>query len=136
MQPTSRELILKLWSARPDEIRYVPASEDALGFFEKEFGPIPDDFHWFLAVCGGGVVGSEWVDGIEQLAASHRKFRGEKVSGGWKANLFLIGWDGAGAPFGIDRESGAIVVEHEGSDGATQQLAPSIEDFLLKGLVD
>jgi hypothetical protein len=136
MHPTSRALILELWLARPDEIRYAPATEDALGFFEKEFGPIPEDFRWFLAACGGGVVGSEWIDGIEQLAGSHRKHLGEKKPDGWRANFFLIGWDGAGQPFGIDRATGEIVVEPEGSDTEVERLSPSIEAFLLKGLID
>jgi hypothetical protein len=46
MHPTSRALILKLWSPRPEEIRYVPATEDDLSSFEKELGPIPEDFCW------------------------------------------------------------------------------------------
>lgn len=136
MHPTSREFILKLWSARPEEIRYLPAPEDALSSFEKEFGPIPDDFRWFLAACGGGVVGSEWVDGIEQLAVSHRNHLQQRTADGWKANFFLIGWDGAGQPFGIDHKTGEVVVEPEGSDGELQRLSPSIEAFLLKGLLD
>lgn len=137
MHPTSRSLILKLWSARPEEIRSVPATEDALNTFEKEFGAIPEDFRWFLAACGGGVVGGEWVDGVEQLAKSHRKhFRDRSADNGWKASFFIIGWDGTGQPFGIDRATGEVVTEPEGSDGEVDRLSPSIEAFLLKGLID
>lgn len=136
MHPTSRALILKLWAARPEEIRYEPATEDALSSFETEFGPIPEDFRWFLASCGGGVVGSEWVDGIQQLAGSHRKRLGERSAGGWKSDFFLIGWDGVGHPFGIDQATGELVAELEGGDGVVQRLSPSIEAFLLKGLID
>jgi hypothetical protein len=136
MHPTSRALILKLWSARPQEIRYVPAAEGALSSFEKEFGAIPEDFRWFLASCGGGVVGSEWVDGIEQLAGSHRKHLRERSADEWKADFFLIGWDGAGNPFGINRATGELVVELEGSDGEVRLLSPSIEAFLLNGIID
>ena len=81
-------------------------------------------------------MGSEWIDGIEQLAGSHRKHLGEKKPDGWRANFFLIGWDGAGQPFGIDRATGEIVVEPEGSDTEVDRLSPSIEAFLLKGLID
>lgn len=136
MHPTSRALILKLWSPRPEEIRYVRATEGALSSFEKEFGPIPEDFRWFLAACGGGVVGSEWVDGIEQLAGSHRKHLRERSAHGWKANFFVIGWDGAGQPFGIDRATGELVAEPEGRGGEVHRLSPSIEAFLLQGLID
>lgn len=136
MHLTSRALILKLWLARPEEIRYVPATEDALSSFEKEFGQIPEDFRWFLAACGGGVVGSEWVDGIDQLAGSHRKYLRERSADGWKANFFLIGWNGAGHPFGIDRATGELVAEPEGRDGEVHWLSPSIEAFLLEGLID
>lgn len=136
MNPTSRELISKLWLARLEEIRYVPATDRALGSFETEFGPIPDDFRWFLAACGGGVVGSEWVDGIQQLASSHRKHQRERTRNGGKANFFLIGWDCAGQPFGIDRATGEVVIEPEGSDGEVRRLSPSIEAYLLAGLID
>jgi hypothetical protein len=73
MDDTARSLILKYWLARPDEIRFPPASELALTAFERAFGAIPEDFRWFLAACGGGVVGSEWIDGVAQLEASHKK---------------------------------------------------------------
>lgn len=135
MNPKSRELISKLWLARPEDIRYAPATDLALNSFEKEFGPIPDDFRWFLSACGGGVVGSEWVDGIEQLASSHQKHQRESGLNGQKASFFLIGWDGAGQPLGIDRATGEVVVEAEGSDGEVRRLSPSIETFLLMGLI-
>ncbi|MCY1231413.1 hypothetical protein D3C86_1593690 [compost metagenome] len=111
----------------------MPAAEGALSFFDKEFGPIPEDFRWFLTECGGGVVGSEWVDDIEHLAASHRKFEQERGAGYWHSNMFVIGWDGGGQPFGLDPMTQAVVVE---ADGEIRTLSPSIEHFLLRGLAE
>lgn len=114
-------------------MRYQPAQPVALAGFESAFGPIPAEFRWFLSDCGGGVVGSEWVDGISQLEATHEKFKREKSADGWSSRMFVIGWDGAGGPFGIEPVSGAVVVEDH-NVGDVRQLAPSFEDFLVRGL--
>jgi hypothetical protein len=107
---------------------------EQLAAFEKEFGTIPSDYRWYLAACGGGVCGSEWIDGVEQLAASHRKFRAESGSGGWKMrNVFVIGWDGAGNPFGIEQATGRVVAEDH-NFGGVHELAQSFVTFLQRGL--
>ena len=85
-----------LWKARPAGMTYPPASEHELSDFEAKHQTIPDDFRWFLSQCGSGVVGSEWLDGIDDLFASHQKFHEEcTMADGWCVKeMFLIGWDG------------------------------------------
>jgi len=86
-----------------------------------------------LTECGGGVVGSEWVDDIEHLAASHRKYEHERGAGYWRSTMFVIGWDGGGQPFGIDPMTHAVIVE---ADGEVRALSHSMEHFLIRGLTD
>jgi hypothetical protein len=133
MEHINRRLIRALWEGRPEDVRSAPASEANLIEFESEFGPIPEDYRWFLAECGGGIVGSEWVDDIEHLAASQRKYEQERDAGYWHSSMFVIGWDGGGQPFGVDPLTQAVVSE---ADGQIRTLSPSIEHFLLRGLAD
>ena len=101
--------------------------------FESLFGAIPDDFRWLLATCGGGVVGAERVDGIKQLVRSHMKFRREfGPPRGWTMrDVFVIGWDGGGNPFGIECSTGRILVEDH-QFGGIHELAGSLEEFILR----
>jgi hypothetical protein len=118
-----------------DEINAPPATEDQLRAFEGEFGTIPADFRWFLAACGGGPVGSEWVDSIDELPDTHRKFRAEfGPPRGWTmADVFVIGWDGWGNPYGIHAPTGRVLVEDH-DFGGVYEMAPSFAAFLAKGL--
>jgi len=129
--------ILVAFQTLPDGCRSAPAGESALVEFEAEFGSIPADFRWFLKTCGGGTVGSEWVDDIDELSATHRRFRVQcTVPDGWKMrDIFVIGWDGSGNPFGIQHCSGAILVEDH-DFGGIHTLADSFSTFLEFGLLD
>lgn len=137
MDERFRQQVLAEWEARDGagDLNERPATESELREFEAEFGPIPSEFRWFLSACGGGPVGGEWVDGIAQLADSHRKFRSECGGPfGWSmAGVFVIGWDGGGNPFGINRTSGRLVVEDH-QFGGIYELAPSFAAFLASGL--
>lgn len=124
------ESIIRQWKARmPAGVRYDPASEAEVTSFESKWGAIPFEYRTFLLQGGGGAVGAEWLDGINQLHASHAKYSKERGPTGWTAAMFLIGWDGSGAPIGLD-QAGAVIVEHEG--GEITRLAPSFE-LLLQG---
>jgi hypothetical protein len=127
---------LAAWQSRPaaEEINSRPAEETELQVFEAEFGPIPQEFRWFLLNCGGGVVGAEWVDDIGKLAKSHRKFRTESGPNGWTmTDVFVIGWDGWGNPFGIHGPTGKVLVEDH-DFGGVHEMASSLAEFLSKGL--
>ena len=129
-----RAAVVAAWQVRTGaaDINATPADEEELRAFEAEFGPIPADFRWFLVACGGGPVGCEWVDDIRELSATHRKFRAESGRGGWTlADVFVIGWDGAGNPYGIHTPSGRVLVEDH-NFGGIHEMAPSFAAFLGK----
>ena len=133
MEKPSWDLMRVTWESLPTEVRYPRASPSQIEAFERAHGPVPSEYRTFLLEFGGGVVGSEWVDGIEQLPNTRRKFRSETRPGGWTMrDVFVIGWDGAGNPMAID-QSGAVVVEDH-SLGGVHQLAQSFRAFVAEGL--
>lgn len=133
--PSSKQKIQRHIAAMPDALRRAPATEEQLRGFEATFGAIPDDFRWFLLTCGGGYFGSNEIDDLLSLTESHAKF--ERESGpprGWTMQgVFIIGWDGAGDPFGIETSTGRVVTEDH-NFGGIHELAPSLEEFMLRGL--
>lgn len=131
-QPTTAELLLA-WKQLPESIRYQPATLPQIDEFESEYGPIPPTYREFLLQFGGGAVGGEWLDGVDQLSTTHAKFRREHGPRGWQLeDAFVIGWDGAGNPLAIDR-TGAVVVEDH-NFGGVHQLASSLMAYMAKGL--
>jgi SMI1 / KNR4 family (SUKH-1) len=117
----------------PEELRQPPATEHDVKAFEAIYGLIPEDYKWFLLTCGGGIFGSDQFDNIEKLARSHMKFASESaLPDGWTMqNVFVIGWDGGGNPFGIERNTGRILVEDHDS-GDVLELAQNFELFILE----
>ncbi|WP_153557103.1 SMI1/KNR4 family protein [Roseimaritima sediminicola] len=136
MNDSKRDQLADAFAALPDGCKHASATEGQLKAFESTFGPIPDDFRWFLLQCGGGTIGSEWVDGIDELPETHRRFRAEcEREAGWTmAGVFVIGWDGGGNPFGIETPTGKVLVEDH-NFGGIHELAPSFEAFLERGLL-
>ncbi|MCA8988552.1 MAG: SMI1/KNR4 family protein [Planctomycetaceae bacterium] len=136
MDESKRKLIVNTFAALPDGCKYAVATEAQLKEFESTFGPIPGDFRWFLMHCGGGTIGSEWVDGIDELPDTHRKFAAESaIKNGWTMDgVFVIGWDGAGNPFGIETTTGRILVEDHNA-GGIYEVSKSFEVFLERGLL-
>jgi hypothetical protein len=135
LSPDAKQKIQEHIEAMPDALRHEPATEDYLGEFEANYGEIPADYRWFLLTCGGGHFGSEEVDDISELTKSHAKFRREfGPPRGWTMrDVFIIGWDGAGNPFGIETTTGRVVVEDH-NFGGIHELAPSLEQFMLRGV--
>jgi hypothetical protein len=131
-----RDLVIAWEALLPPDVRKRPATEAELLAFESEFGPIPAEFRWFLSVLGGGPVGSEHVDDIAALRETHRKFAREfGPPRGWTLrNVFVIGWDGAGNPFGI-ASSGEILGEDH-NVGSIFTMSPSFERFLVSGILE
>ena len=121
----------------PEAIRHPPASPERLAQFEARYQAMPSDFRWYLLECGGGVVGSEWVDDLEKLFESHAKYREEfgRRRGWTMSDVFIIGWDGAGNPYGIQESTGKILVEDHNFAGI-YEMAESFESFLRNGLLE
>ncbi len=135
ISPDTKQKIQEHIEAMPEPLRREPATEQELREFEARYGQIPADYRWFLVTCGGGRFGAEEVDDIAELAKSHAKFRREfGPPRGWTMqDVFIIGWDGAGNPFGIETVTGRVVVEDH-NFGGTHELAPSLEEFVLRGV--
>ncbi|MBX3398013.1 MAG: SMI1/KNR4 family protein [Gemmataceae bacterium] len=133
MDERLRQALLAARHACPEEDRHQPAAESELQAFEAEFGLIPPAFREYLAVCGGRVGGDgEWIDGLPELPDSHRQFRADSEF--WRMRgVFIIGWDGAGNPFGIELSSGRVLVEDH-NFGGIHEMAPSFTAFLAAGL--
>ena len=129
--------ILKAFLELPNDCRGRTATERELASFESDYEPIPAEYRWFLQTCGGGTVGSEWVDDIDELPQTHRKFREESSQGnGWTMRgVFVIGWDGWGNPFGINTSTGQLLVEDHNFGGVhamKESFAAFLEDGLFK----
>lgn len=132
MTPAQFQQILGAHSALPEGCRYPPASVEALAAFESQFGPIPPDYRWYLAACGGGVIGSEWIDSIKELPETHRRVREGQQHGLYTLREFFpVGWDGGGNPYGFDLQSGKIVTEDH-NFGGIHVVAESFFDLLCK----
>lgn len=132
MTQTERDQIFSAHWELPPGCRHTPATEDQIRDFEAKFGPIPDDYRWYLIACGGGVIGSEWVDGIDALPVTYRNVQ---VGGYTIPNFFPIGWDGGGNPFGYDTSTGLILSEDHDFGGIHEEAKDFYGLLLAKGLI-
>jgi hypothetical protein len=134
LSPNAKQKIYEHFKAISVSLKRDPATEEQLREFEASYGEIPADYRWFLLTCGGGHFGAEEVDDIVRLTKSHAKFQREFLRPrGWTmSGVFIIGWDGAGNPFGIEIASRVVVEDH--NFGGTHELAPSLEEFMLRGV--
>ena len=95
MNPDEEREVKFAHDALPDGCKSDPATEEQLTNFETKFELIPSDYRWYLLNCGGGVIGSEWIDGITDLPETYRKFQQGKDDGHYSlTNFFPVGWDG------------------------------------------
>jgi len=81
--------------------------------------------HWLIET-GGGPIGPDWYDGINELKESQKKLINEK----WNVSGFVIGWDAAGNPV-VLQGNGAIVTEDH-NFGGVHVVASSFEELLAK----
>jgi len=133
MTQKEMDCVLKAHWSLPEGCRNEPAKEGQVQNFETSFGPIPRDYRWYLLNCGGGVIGSDWIDGISELAETHRKVRDEHTA---LQDFFAIGWDGCGNPYGFDVATGGIVSEDH-QFGGFHKVAGDFYGLLrAKGLVE
>ncbi|MCJ8332441.1 MAG: SMI1/KNR4 family protein [Lentisphaeria bacterium] len=130
MNTKTKEKLLSQLLELPNELFGQPATDEDIHLFEQQFGPIPESYKWVLKNCGKMIIGSDFTDDIIQLSESHKKFNAEKLIGnGWTLkDIFLIGWDGAGNPIGIEIQSGHILIEYIG-DAKTTVLLNSIDEI-------
>jgi hypothetical protein len=116
MTPAQQASVTQAHNALPESCRSAPASEEALVAFEAEHGAIPADYRWYLANCGGGVIGCDWIDSIKELWETHRRVKEARAKGFYLrlGDYFPVGWDGWGCTYGFDLKTGRIMLEdHE-----------------------
>lgn len=136
MTPSQQQQIKKAHLELPEDCRHEPALPEELAAFEEEFGPIPVDYRWYLAECGGGVIGSEWIDNIEELPTTHRKVRDGQKRGFYRiSHFFPMGWDGFGNAYGYDLDTNHIVMEDHNFGGVHELASGFFELLCKKGLI-
>jgi len=82
----------------------------------------------WLAETNGGLIISNWYDGIDELQDSQDKLASEP----WNIKSFVIGWDGSGNPIALLPDN-SIHVEYANL-GGTQQLAKDFAQLLKQGV--
>ena len=103
-----------------------PASPSEVDSLLSELGISDQVYREWLVATGGGPIGSEWFDEVQELLPSQEKCASEK----WSISGAVIGWDGAGNPIAI-QENGKILVEDH-NFGGVHVFAESFEAYLGK----
>lgn len=101
-------------------------SESAVVGILHKFAISDECYRNWLIQTGGGPVGSDWLDGIDELIKSQEKLRSEP----WSISGFVIGWDGAGNPIVI-AQNGEIKTEDH-NFGGVHVLASNFNELLAK----
>ena len=99
-------------------------SEEAVDEILNQFGIANESYRNWLIQTGGGPIGSEWFDGINELKLSQEKLKSES----WLISGFVIGWDGAGNPI-VLINSGEIITEDH-NFGGVHKVASSFNEML------
>ena len=90
----------------------------------NQFGIVNESYRNWLVQTGGGPIGSDWYDGINELEQSQEKLKNEP----WSISGFVIGWDGAGNPI-VLRQNGEIFTEDH-NFGGVHKVASSFNELL------
>ena len=89
MTPSEEQQIRDAHYELPEDCRRDPARPEDLVAFEREFGPIPAEYRWYLAECGGGVIGSGVIAGGEASGAASAASNGRSATSLVFADLVL-----------------------------------------------
>ncbi|MCG7874426.1 MAG: SMI1/KNR4 family protein [Candidatus Thiodiazotropha lotti] len=99
-------------------------NEEAVDEVLSQFSVTNESYRNWLIQTGGGPIGSDWLDGINELEQSQEKLKNEP----WAISGFVIGWDGAGNPIVIN-SNGEIITEDHNFSGA-HKMASSFNELL------
>ena len=91
----------------------------------KQFNITNESYRNWLIQAGGGPIGSEWFDGINELKQSQEKLKSEP----WSISGFVIGWDGAGNPIVLSKNGEVLTEDH--NFGGVHKIAASFNDLLI-----
>jgi hypothetical protein len=103
---------------------YGPVSAEAVDEILNQFSITNESYRNWLIHTGGGPIGPNWLDGIDELKRSQEKLKSEP----WTASGFVIGWDGAGNPIVLNNIGEIITEDH--NFGGIHKLASSFCEFL------
>lgn len=101
-------------------------NEEAVEEILNQYGVINLIYRNWLIQTGGGPMGPDWLDGIEELKESQKKFKNEP----WSVSGFVIGWDGVGNPLVLSKNGEIITEDH--NFGGAHKVASSFEELLAK----
>ena len=89
-----------------------------------EYAVDNDLYAEWLSNTGGGPIGPDWYEGIEDLRESQEKV----AKAGWDISGFVIGWDGSGNPIVLDANGSIYAPDH--NFGGKHLIAVSFEALL------
>ena len=99
-------------------------SEEAVDEILSKFNITNESYRNWLIQTGGGPIGSDWLDGINELTQSQEKLKNEP----WVISGFVIGWDGAGNPIVLDGNGEILTEDH--NFGGVHKVASSFNELL------
>jgi len=99
-------------------------SEASVDEILSQFGITDECYRDWLIQTGGGPIGPDWFDGIDEIQQSQKKLKSEP----WTISGFVIGWDGAGNPL-VLKKNGAIITEDH-NFGGVHKVANSFDELL------
>ena len=111
-----------------------PATDEQLRDFEAKVGPSRQTS---VGSSRPSVVVPSARSGSTTSTDSSSPIRNSTRSSGHRGwtmgGVFVVGWDGTGNPYGIELETGRMLVEDH-NFGGIHEMASSFEDFLVRGL--
>jgi len=99
-------------------------SEEAVDEVLSQFSITNESYRNWLIQTGGGPIGSDWLDGVNELKQSQEKLKNEP----WSISGFVIGWDGAGNPIALNNNDEIITEDH--NFGGVHKMASSFNELL------
>lgn len=104
------------------------SDDDTVNSILNEYNIENTLYRSWLKETGGGPIGSDWYDGIDEITESQVKLAKEP----WEISGFVIGWDGAGNPI-VMQPNGEILTEDH-NFGGIHKLAESFDALLAKNV--
>lgn len=105
-----------------------PVTQEAVDSILNFYGVKDKIYRQWLIETGGGPIGSDWYDGIDELSSSQDKLKSES----WNLLGFVIGWDGAGNPIVLDNSGTVLTEDH--NFGGIHTLARSFDELLAQNV--
>jgi hypothetical protein len=97
-------------------------ADDILG----QIGIENEVYRDWLIMTGGGPIGPDWYDGVDELIESKEKRESED----WTISGNVIGWDGSGNPIALQTDGRILVEDH--NFGGIHLVALTFTDLLTK----